>query len=92
MAITQGSFRSYDFNRMVVLFSMMNEQTEIACAISTAAMDHIEGTKSVKPEHREAQYFRLRSRIDARAEAKLLATEFEGDPPGIVLRSIDFRD
>jgi len=75
---------------MVVLFSMMNELMEVSCAISTAAMDHIEGTKSIKPEHREAQYLRLRSRIDARAEAKLLATEFEGNPPGIVLRSIDF--
>lgn len=91
MTITQGSFRSYDYNRMVVLFSVMNEQTEISCAISTAAMDDIEGTKSTKPEQREAQYMRLRAKIDARAGAKVLATEFEGHPPGIVLRSIDFR-
>lgn len=91
MTMTQGAFRSYDFNRMVVLFTVMNEQTVISCAISTAAMDDIEGTKSIKPEHREAQYMRLRTTIDARAEAKVLAAEFEGNPPGIVLRSIDFR-
>lgn len=91
MAVTQGSFRSYDFNRMVVLFTMMSEQKEVSCAISTEAMDFIEGTKSIKPTQREAQYLRLRSRIDARAEKKLLAVELEGNPPGIVLRSIDFR-
>lgn len=92
MAITQGSFQSYDFNRMVVLFTMVNEKKEeVSCAISTEAMDFIEGTKSIKPAQREAQYLRLRSKIDAYAEKKLLAVELEGNPPGIVLRSIDFR-
>lgn len=76
---------------MVVLFTMMDELKEVSCAISTEAMDFIEGTKSIKPAQREAQYLRLRSRIDARAEKKILAVELEGNPPGIVLRSIDFR-
>lgn len=92
MTVTQGSLKAYDFNRMVVLFTMMNERTEVSCAISTEAMDFIEGARSIKPAQREAQYLRLRSRIDARAEKKLLAAELEGNPPGIVLRSIDFRD
>ncbi|MGY3122003.1 hypothetical protein ACVWXQ_005940 [Bradyrhizobium sp. S3.14.4] len=30
-------------------------------------------------------------RIEARAASKYRATEFEGTPPGIVLRGIDFR-
>jgi hypothetical protein len=34
---------------------------------------------------------RLRARIEPCAASKYQATEFEGTPPGIVLRSIDFR-
>jgi len=34
---------------------------------------------------------RLRDRIEARAVSKYSAAEFEGTPPGIVLRGIDFR-
>lgn len=77
---------------MVVIFTMMNDQREVSCAISTEAMDFIEGTRSIKPAQREAQYLRLRSKIDARAERKILAVEHEGNPPAIVLRSIDFRN
>ena len=39
MALTQGGFQAYDFNRMVVLFTMMNDKTEVSCAISTDAID-----------------------------------------------------
>jgi hypothetical protein len=34
---------------------------------------------------------RLRDRIEECADCKFLAMEFEGTPPGIILRSIDFR-
>ncbi|MET4220969.1 hypothetical protein ACVWWG_003401 [Bradyrhizobium sp. LB7.2] len=44
-----------------------------------------------RPAEREAQLVRLRECIEACAERKYQATEFEGTPPGIVLRSIDFR-
>lgn len=92
MALMQAGFQAYDFNRMVVLFTIKSEQADIACAISTAAMDDIEGIKGVKPEQREAQFLRLQSKIEARAARKVLAVEFEGHPPGIILRSIDFRN
>jgi hypothetical protein len=91
MALTRGAFGSYEFDRMVVLFSMMNEQTEVPCAISTSAMDDIEKPLRVKPEQREQQFMRLRDRIEERATHKFLANEFEGNPRGIILRSIDFR-
>jgi len=39
----------------------------------------------------EAAIGRLRERIEACADGKYQATEFEGTPPGIILRSIDFR-
>jgi hypothetical protein len=92
MALTRGSFRGYEYDRMVVLFSMIDGQNEISCAISTSAMDDLESEVRSKPDQREAQFMRLRDRIEARADRKFLAMEFEGRPPGIVLRSIDFRN
>ena len=34
---------------------------------------------------------RLRDRIEERVARKYLAREFEGTPPGVILRSIDFQ-
>jgi hypothetical protein len=91
MALTQGGFQAYDFNRMVVLFTMMNDKTEVPCAISTDAMDRLEGSTRITPEQREQQFLRLRDRIEERASRKFLDVELEGNPPGVILRSIDFR-
>ena len=74
-----------------MLFSMIAGQREIPCAISTSAMDGLEGLAQSKPNEREAQFMRLRDRIEDRAARKYLALEFEGTPPGIILRSIDFQ-
>jgi hypothetical protein len=91
MALTQGGFQAYDFNRMVVLFTMMNDKIEVPCAISTDAMDRLEGSTRITPEQREQQFLRLRDRIEERASRKFLDVELEGNPPGVILRSIDFR-
>jgi Protein of unknown function (DUF1488) len=91
MALTRGSFRGYEYDRMVILFSMIDGQKEIPCAISTSALDDLEGLARTKPDQREAQFMRLRDRIEERAARKFLAMEFEGTPPGIILRSMDFR-
>ena len=91
MTLASGSFRGYEFDRMVVLFSMLDGEREIACAVSTSAMDDLEKPDRVKPDEREAQFVRLRGRIEERAAHKFMAEEFEGSPPGIILRSIDFR-
>ena len=91
MALTRGSFRGYEYDRMVILFSMVDGQREIPCAISTTAMDDLESLARSKPDQREAQFMRLRDRIEERAARKFLAKEFEGTPPSIILRSIDFR-
>jgi hypothetical protein len=92
MALTRGSFRGYEFDRMVVLFSMVDGQKEIPCAVSTSAMDELEKPERTKSDQREAQFMRLRDRIEKRADQKFLAREFEGTPPGIILRSLDFRN
>jgi hypothetical protein len=91
MALTRGIFGSYEFDRMVVLFSMVDGQREIPCAVSTSAMDDMEKVAGTKPDQREAQFMRLRDRIEERAASKFIAMEFEGTPPGIILRSLDFR-
>ena len=91
MALTQGDFREYDFNRMVVLFTMKNDQDVVTCAISTDAMDQLEGTSRMQPAQREEQFLRLRDRIEERAARKFSDVELEGNPPGVILRAIDFR-
>jgi hypothetical protein len=91
MALTQSTFGEYDFNRMVVLFTMKNDQANVACAISTDAMDQLEGTSRTQPSQREQQFMRLRERIEERAARKFSDVELEGNPPGVILRAIDFR-
>jgi hypothetical protein len=91
MALTRGSFRSYEFDRNVIVFSMVDGQREVPCAVSGLAMDDLESLARSKADEREAQFMRLRDRIEACADRKFLAMEFEGKPPGIVLRSVDFR-
>jgi hypothetical protein len=91
MALTQAEFETYDFNRMVVLFTMLDDGKKIRCAVSTDAMDQLEGSSRTMPAQRENQFQRLRERIEQRAIKKFQDTELEGNPPGIILRSIDFQ-
>ena len=91
MALTESRFQEYDFNRMVVVFTMKNDLASVACAISTDAMDQLEGTSRTPPAQREEQFLRLRDRIEARAARKFSDVELEGNPPGVILRAIDFR-
>jgi hypothetical protein len=72
-------------------FSLQEGTKEIACAISTSAMVALERGPCAPPSEREEQFMRLRERIEACVERKYQASEFEVTPPGIVLRSIDFR-
>jgi Protein of unknown function (DUF1488) len=92
MALTRGRLAGYEFDRMVVVFSMIDGQREIPCAVSTSAMDDLEKRERTAPDQREAQFMRLRDQIEKRAAQKFIAREFEGTPPGIILRSLDFRN
>lgn len=91
MALTQGCFQDYDFNRLVVRFTMKNDEANVACAIPTDAMDQLEGSSRTPPAQREQQFLRLRDRIEARAARKFSDVEPEGNPSGVILRAIDFR-
>jgi hypothetical protein len=57
----------YDFNRMVLDFTMFNQGKTlrcpiktVRCAISTAAMDDLESKHEVKADQRVDQFLRLR--------------------------------
>jgi len=89
MALTRGAFRAFDHDRMVVLFTMMNGDAEIACAISTAAMDDLEKPFKASASQREAQFLRLRDRIESRI-AETFAAKQGSSQAEIVLRSNDF--
>ena len=91
MMLTTGRYIGHEQDRGIVQFSMQDGAHEVPCAISTSAMDDLERGPRARPSEREAQFTRLRERIEACTGRKYQATEFEGTPPGIVLRSIDFR-
>ena len=91
MTLLRGRFIGYEYDRMVVLFSMLDGEREVPCAISTSAMDELEGVVRARAGEREMQFMRLRERIEGCADGKFQASEFEGAPPGIILRSIDFK-
>jgi hypothetical protein len=91
MTLERGAIKGYEYDRMIFLFSMTDGGKDVPCAISTSAMDDIEHVTRTAPNQREQQFLRLRDRIEACASRKFLAHELEGTPPGIILRSIDFR-
>jgi len=91
MTFARGNIRGYDDDRMVLLFSMMDDGREVPCAVSAAAMDELEHVPRTRADRREEQFARLRDRIEACASRKFEAREFEGSPPGIIVRGIDFR-
>jgi|SRR6266511_154313 Protein of unknown function (DUF1488) len=66
MLLSRGEILGYDFNRMVVDFTMLNQGKTVRCAISTAAMDDLEGKHDVKADQRIDQFVRLRDAIEHR--------------------------
>jgi hypothetical protein len=89
MSLQQGEVRGYDFDRMVVEFTMLNQGKVIPFAISTAAMDGLEGRRDVKPQERVDQFMRLRELIEKRASRRFSEEQVQVGRP-VVLRSNDF--
>jgi hypothetical protein len=89
MPLQRGEVQGYDFNRMAVEFTMLNQGNVILCAISSAAMDGLEGRHDVKPDQRVDQFMRLREAIEERASRKFFEEQAQADRP-VVLRSNDF--
>ena len=89
MPLQRGEVRGFDFNRMVVEFTMLNQDMVIECSISTAAMDDLEGQRGVKADQRVDQFMRLREVIEEQASRKFFDDQVRVDRP-VVLRSNDF--
>ena len=89
MPLRQGEVQGYDFNRMVVEFTMLDQDKVIRCAISAAAMDDLEGKRDVKPQERVEQFLRLREVIEEQASRKFFEEKVGIDRP-VILRSNDF--
>jgi len=87
--LERGEVHNYNIDRMVVEFTLLNQGKVILCAISTAAMDDLEGRRDVKPDERVGQFMRLRDVIEERASRKFLEEQAQADRP-VVLRSNDF--
>ena len=89
MPLRRGEVQGFNFDRMVVEFTMLNQNMEIQCAISTAAMDDLEGKRDVKPHQRLDQFRRLREVIEEQAPRKFFEEQVRVHRP-VVLRSNDF--
>jgi hypothetical protein len=88
MSLQQGDVKSYDFDRMIVQFTMLDRDKVILCAITTAAMDELEGSRNVGSNQRVDQFMRLRAKIEARASSKF---DEQGEiNKQVMLRSNDF--
>jgi hypothetical protein len=89
MSLQQGVVESYDFDRMIVHFTMVDRDKVVLCAITTAAMDDLEGSRNVPSSQRMEQFMRLRAKIEARASSKF---EEHGEiNKQVMLRSNDFQ-
>jgi hypothetical protein len=89
MILLRGEVQGYDVDRMIIQFTMINDGRVIQCAVSSAAMDAIEGRGDVKSDQRVDQFVRLRDVIEERATRRFL----ESTPPSnrpLILRSNDF--
>jgi hypothetical protein len=89
MPLQRGEVQGYDFNRMVIDFTMRDADTIVVCAVSTAAMDNLEDGRAMKPEQRVDQFLRLRDIIEERASRKFFDEEAQAGRP-LILRSNDF--
>jgi len=89
MPLRRGEVQGYDFNRMVVEFTMLNQDKVVQCAISTTAMDDLEGKRGATPHQRIDQFMRLREVIEEQASRKFFEEQVGVDRP-VILRSNDF--
>ena len=89
MPLRRGEVQGYDFNRMIVKFTMLNEDNVIQCAVSTGALDDLEGKRDVRAHQRVDQFMRLREVIEERASRKFFEEQVRADQP-VILRSNDF--
>ena len=75
MPLKRGNVVGYDLARMMFQFTMLTlDNSSVACEISSVAMDAMAGVRGTHRTEREAQFLRLRDRIE-----KIASDIFDSD-------------
>jgi hypothetical protein len=77
MALGRGRPLEYDVNRLSFRFTMFDGDREIACSISSAALDDFEGKRGTQPSGREGQFLQYREEIE-RVAARVYDAAYKG--------------
>jgi hypothetical protein len=90
MPLAQGRYRGYDFGRGSYLFTMKNGEEEVKFAASRELADDLEGNhKPLSETQRDAQFERLRSALESRAQRKFFLMPNGERPEEILLTTED---
>jgi hypothetical protein len=91
MPLTRGKIVGYDLVRMMFQFTMLTTDTRpVVCEVSSVAMDSIAGVRGTLPTEREAQFLRLRDRIE-----RIVSDKFDRDnlqPVYVFAKNVSFDD
>ena len=78
MRLERGQIIGYDTERMTFEFTMTDAKGKtFHCKISSTAMDELAGFKGTKPSEREAQFVKLRDKVE-----RIASDLFEKGVPG----------
>lgn len=67
MTLGRGKPLEYDVDRMSFRFTMFDADQEIACSISSTALDDLAGKRGAQPSERESQFIQHREEIERTA-------------------------
>lgn len=85
MALGRGKPLGYDVGRMLFRFTMFDADREIACSISSTALDDLAGKRGTQPSERENQFIQHREEIE-RAAAQVFDTNRNGKNRVLIVR------
>lgn len=89
MPLSRGRYRGHDFNRMVCLFTMLNGEETVNCAVSWTLMDDLERARGTRAHERDTQFERLRDVIETIASRKFFSIPDGEKPDEILITSRD---
>jgi len=83
MTLERGQIIGYDTERMTFEFTMTDAKGKMVhCKMSSTAMDQLDGAKGTMPSEREAQFVKLRDKIE-RIASDLFDKDVSG-PVGLI--------
>lgn len=90
MPLTRADYQGHDFNRSVCSFTMLNGADTVQFAASWALMDVMDQGQRSHSGQRDAQFERLRDKIEGIADRKFFSMQ-DGERPKkiIILTAMD---